>query len=96
LDLVNKAIKNLQNKEYKIKTLEFKGYKHYGVLYYWKKIDIWRDRFHLGFYGFTTTEAASCNIPILCEIDEDKEQYVPDCPFLSTKTTRDSIESNLE
>lgn len=96
IDLVNKAIKNLQNKGHKIKTLEFKGYKHDDVLDYWKKIDIWLDRFHLGFYGFTTPEAASCNIPILCEIDEDMEQYVPNCPFLSTKPTIESIESNLE
>ena len=96
MDLVNKVIKNLQNKGYKIKTLEFKGYKHYDVLHYWKKIDIWLDRFHLGLYGFTTPEAASCSIPILCEIDYDMEQYVPNCPFLRIKPTLDSVESNLE
>jgi hypothetical protein len=96
IDLVNKAIENLQNKGYKIRTLEFKNYKHNEVLDYWKKIDIWLDRFHLGFYGFTTPEAASCAIPVLCEIDEDMEQYVPNCPFLRTKPTVDNIESNLE
>jgi hypothetical protein len=95
-DLVNKAIENLQEKGYKIKILEFKGYKHDDVLEYWKKIDIWLDRFHLGFYGFTTPEAASCCIPILCEIDENVEHYVSECPFLRTKPTVDSIQSNLE
>jgi len=96
MDLVNDAIENLQNKGYKINTLEFKGYKHTDVLHYWKKIDIWLDRFHLGFYGFTVPEAASCGIPVLCEIDEDLEQYVPNCPFLRTKPSVDNIESNLE
>lgn len=96
LDLVNKAIENLRNKGYKIRTLEFKGYKHNDVLQYWEKIDIWIDRFQLGFYGFTTIEAASCGIPILCEIDEDMEQYIPKCPFLRTKPIVDNIESNLE
>ena len=96
MDLVHKAIENLENKGYKIKTLEFKGYKHDNVLEYWKKIDIWLDRFHLGFYGFTTPEAASCGIPILCEIDERVETFVPECPFLRTKPTIESIQSNLE
>ena len=63
---------------------------------YWKKIDIWLDRFHLGFYGFTAPEAASCGIPVLCDIEEDMEQYVPNCPFLRTKPSVDNIESNLE
>ena len=45
---------------------------------------------------FTTIEAASCGIPILCEIDEDMEQYIPECPFLRTKPIVDNIESNLE
>ena len=96
MDLVNKAIKNLQNKGYKIATLEFKNYKHDKVLDYWKKIDIFLDRFDLGFYGFTVPEAASCGIPVLCNIEEDMEQYVPNCPFLRTKPTVDNIESNLE
>jgi hypothetical protein len=96
MDLVHKAIENLENKGYKIKTLEFKGYKHDNVLEYWKKIDIWLDRFHLGFYGFTAPEAASCSIPILCEIDERGEPFVPECPFLRTKPTVESIQSNLE
>lgn len=96
MDLVHKAIENLENKGYKIKTLEFKGYKHDDVLEFWKKIDIWLDRFHLGFYGFTTPEAASCSIPILCEIDERVEPFVPECPFLRTKPTVESIQSNLE
>jgi len=96
MDLVNQAIENLQSKGYKLRTLEFKGYKHDDVLEYWKNIDIWLDRFHLGFYGFTTPEAASCSIPILCEIDENVEHYVPECPFLRTKSTVQSIQSNLE
>jgi hypothetical protein len=96
MDLVHKAIENLKNKGYNIKTLEFKGYKHDNVLEYWKKIDIWLDRFHLGFYGFTTPEAASCSIPILCEIDERVDPFVPECPFLRTKPTVESIQSNLE
>jgi glycosyltransferase involved in cell wall biosynthesis len=96
MDLVNKAIKNLQNKGYKIATLEFKNYKHDKVLDYWKKIDIFLDRFDLGFYGFTVPEAASCGIPVLCDIEEDMEQYVPNCPFLRTRPAVDSIESNLE
>ena len=96
MDLVHKAIENLENKGYKIKTLEFKGYKQDDVLEYWKKIDIWLDRFHLGFYGFTTPEAASCSIPILCEIDERVVPFVPECPFLRTKPTVESIQSNLE
>lgn len=96
LELVNKAIKNLQNKGYKITTLEFKNYKHNEVLDYWRKIDMWLDHFDLGFYGFTVPEAASCGIPIICNIEEEMEQYVPNCPFLRTKPTVDSIESNLE
>jgi hypothetical protein len=95
VDLVNKAIKNLQNKGYKITTLEFNNYKH-RVMDYWKQIDIWIDRFHLGFYGFTAPEAASCGIPVLCDIEEDMEQYVPNCPFMRTKPSVDNIESNLE
>jgi len=96
MDLVNKAIENLQNKGHKIKTLEFKGYRQDNVLQYWKKIDIWLDRFHLGFYGFTTPEAASCGIPVLCEIYEDFEQYVPECPFIKMKPDVNNIELNLE
>jgi hypothetical protein len=96
MDLVNQAIKNIQDKGYKLKTLEFKGYNHDDVLEYWKNIDIWIDRFHLGFYGFTTPEAASCSIPILCEIDENVEHCISDCPFLRTKPTVNSIQSNLE
>ena len=96
MDLVNKVIENLQNKGYKITTLEFKNYKHNEVLNYWRKIDIWLDRFHLGFYGFTVPELASCGIPVLCDIEEDMEQYVPNCPFLLTKPIVHNIESNLE
>jgi hypothetical protein len=94
MDLVKKAIENLQHKGYKIKTLEFKRY--HEVLQYWKKIDIWLDRFHLGFYGFSEAEAASCGIPVVCEIAEDMEQYVYECPFLRTKPSVESIESHLE
>jgi hypothetical protein len=96
MDLVNKAIENLQSKGYKIKTLEFKGYRQDNILQYWKKIDIWLDRFHLGFYGFTTPEAASCSIPVLCEIYDDYEQYIPECPFIRMKPEVSNIESNLE
>jgi hypothetical protein len=94
MDLVNKAIENLQHKGCKIKTLEFNRY--HDVLQYWKKVDIWLDMLHLGFYGSSAPEAASCDIPVVCDVDEDIEQYVYECPFLRTKPSVESIESHLE
>lgn len=82
--------------EESIKTLEYKGYRHDEVLNYWKNVDVWIDRFYTGFYGWSAIEAASCGIPVMCQIEEQVRQHVADCPFLQMKDTVDSIRSNLE
>lgn len=48
---------------------------------YWSKIDLWIDRFGLGFYGFNTVEAASCAIIVVCDLDPVWSGWV-DCPFI--------------
>jgi hypothetical protein len=96
IDLIANAVDDLCNKGYKIKILEFKGYHYQSVLEYWKKVHIWIDRFHTGFYGWSAVNAASCNIPVMCQIDEEMKQYIQDCPFLLTNPTVESIRSNIE
>ena len=61
---------------------------------YFNNIDIWVDRFGLGFYGFAACEAASMGRPVICEIDEQARSYVPDCPFLVT--TRSGISNAIQ
>jgi hypothetical protein len=96
LDLINKAVDELNSKGHKIAILEFRGYRHDQALEYWKKIDLWIDRFDTGFYGWSSLEAASCSIPVLASIDENARQYVPDCAFLLIEANIESVKSKIE
>lgn len=55
---------------------------------YWNHIDVWVDRFGLGFYGFSAVEAAACGIPVICEIGEEESSFVPKCPFINTTASK--------
>lgn len=95
-NLIFKVVKDLQNHGKKIAIKELSGYTQQNIREYWDTVDIWIDRFNTGFYGWSTVEAASCSIPVLCQISEDVEQYIPECPFLRTEPTEKNIKSNLE
>jgi hypothetical protein len=60
---------------------------------YWQNIDVWVDRFGLGFYGFSAVEAAACGIPVVCDMPEYYLAGLPDCPF--ALTTREKVVETL-
>lgn len=48
---------------------------------YYGKLDMWVDRFGVGFYGFAAVEVAAMGIPVIAEVHQAVRRFVPTCPF---------------
>jgi glycosyltransferase involved in cell wall biosynthesis len=62
---------------------------HKDIREYYRRIDVWVDRIGCDFYGFAAVEVASMGIPVITQIGEDEQKFVPDCPFVNTE--RDGV-----
>jgi len=79
---IKKAAKKLGNKVLMVPLNKIIPYRL--IRSYYNQIDIWVDRIGCDFYGFTAVEIASMCKPVITQIGEEEQDWVTNCPFIST------------